>query len=162
MVSRDELSRRFLAEGIIVSSPAFERIIERGVDAESIIASAKEGSVWLLTDEFLSAFLSSEGEITRVASDISGEQAEKPVEVVKSREIYAKEVSSDLKFFEDFDVSGKSTCQGELDDFVAYFGDRFKNGASILRQRMEYRTPVAIERMKSEGRREQAGIICMV
>jgi len=170
---REALAERFSSEGIIVSANVFDRIIEDNVDIDELVSSVKKNSVWLLTDEILGKFISSSEEIKKVASDIAeptgGElensnQVQKPqkVEVTKTKTVYAKEFEADLKFLDEFDVSGKSACRGQLEDFVGYFRERYKNGARILRERMEYRSPVPIERLKSEAKNDPARIICMV
>ena len=59
------------------------------------------------------------------------------VEVIKSPRFspLAKEYSPKIKIHEHRDVSGQSRCMGTVDDFVAYFRDRYKQEASILKQR---------------------------
>jgi len=48
------------------------------------------------------------------------------------------------------DVTGKSTCEGTTQDFVAYFQDRFRSLSKMLRARRELRNATAIERVKAE------------
>lgn len=59
------------------------------------------------------------------------------VEIIRSPRFspIAKEYSPKIKIHEHRDVSGQSRCMGTVDDFVAYFRDRYKQEASILKQR---------------------------
>jgi len=160
-----ELSKKFLDEGIIVSAPVFDRIISSNVNASELIESLKNRGEWLLTDELLSEFITREDEIKKVASDIAEEeQQEAKVDFTqsKSKTVYAKEIDSELRILDEFDVTGKSTCSGTLNDFVEYFQQRYKNTSRMLRERMDYRQPIAINRLKSDGRSDTARIICTV
>jgi DNA polymerase II small subunit len=73
---------------------------------------------------------------------------------------YAKEIPSDLKILED--STGKLTSNGTLDEYVAYFQDRFKRIEKLLRQRMDVKaaTPI-IEALKSQPK-SKLKIICML
>jgi DNA polymerase II small subunit len=73
---------------------------------------------------------------------------------------YAKHISSDLKILED--ATGKLTSNGTLDEYVAYFQDRFKRIEKLLRQRMDVKsaTPI-VEALKSQPR-TKLKIICML
>jgi DNA polymerase II small subunit len=58
------------------------------------------------------------------------------------------------------DMTGNSTCEGKMSDFVDYFQDRYKQISKMLKQRRELRNAVEIERI-SAGAQEVA-IIGMV
>ncbi|WP_457611842.1 DNA-directed DNA polymerase II small subunit [Methanocaldococcus sp.] len=50
----------------------------------------------------------------------------KIVESYKNRINYiAKDIETKIKIYEDSDVSGKSVCEGKIENFVKYFRDRF-------------------------------------
>ncbi len=73
---------------------------------------------------------------------------------------YARDVPSDLKILDD--ATGKLTSNGTLDEYVAYFQDRFKRIEKLLRQRMDVRaaTPI-VEALKSQPK-TKLKIICML
>ena len=48
----------------------------------------------------------------------------------------AKDIQPRLRMREDLSAPNKSTCGGSVEDFVEYFRDRFKRGASMVRGRM--------------------------
>jgi len=47
----------------------------------------------------------------------------------------AKEYDGRMRIFDDSDVTGKSYCEGSVDDFVHYFRDRFERMYALLRAR---------------------------
>lgn len=58
------------------------------------------------------------------------------------------------------DITGRSTCTGEMRDFSQYFGHRFRTLAVMLRQRRELSGAVPIERAKKSTRESRfIGII---
>ena len=44
----------------------------------------------------------------------------------------AKEYSPEFKIWKDKDITGKSRCKGEIEDFVRYFNDRFNKTKEII------------------------------
>lgn len=73
----------------------------------------------------------------------------------------AKDYSSKIKIHEHRDVSGQSRCMGTVDDFVAYFRDRYKQESTILRQRTcQYPLLRTDQMQKNAG--TQARMIAMV
>ncbi len=73
---------------------------------------------------------------------------------------YAKDIPSDLKILDD--STGKLTSNGTLDEYIAYFQDRFKRIEKLLRQRMDVKaaTPI-IEALKSQPK-TKLKVICML
>ena len=53
------------------------------------------------------------------------------------------------------DMTGASTCEGTTADFVAYFQDRYRQIAKMLRGRREMRNAIPIERVKAGAREIQ-------
>ncbi len=53
------------------------------------------------------------------------------------------------------DMTGSSTCEGTTADFVAYFQDRYRQIAKMLRGRREMRNAIPIERVKAGAREIQ-------
>lgn len=158
---KEEISRRLSGEGLVASAVCFDKIIEGKVKLEDIIDEAKREGRWLITDDFLEKFVSEEEEIQSAAQDIS--EPEKPkVEVVKTKRVFAEEVDSRLEVITESDVSGKSTCDGHVEDFIGHFNKRYKNISRILRERISFRSPTQIDKLKKRRDREAARIICMV
>ncbi|MBN3037350.1 MAG: DNA-directed DNA polymerase II small subunit [Candidatus Diapherotrites archaeon] len=71
----------------------------------------------------------------------------------------AKEHDAEFKEFEDFNVTGKSMCEGKVDDFVEHFRDRFRRLSGIIKERGPARD---IEHVKRRGMGEKVRIIGMV
>ncbi|OIO22005.1 hypothetical protein AUJ17_00580 [Candidatus Micrarchaeota archaeon CG1_02_47_40] len=61
-----------------------------------------------------------------------------PVEVRRSSDFHpiAKESAPNLRVLDHGDVSGKSRCTGTIENFVAYFNDRFERMRRLLRTRI--------------------------
>lgn len=55
---------------------------------------------------------------------------------------YAKEVDSDISIIED--PTAKMSSSGKVEDFLAYFRDRFKRTEKMLRQRIDVRSAASI------------------
>jgi DNA polymerase II small subunit len=75
----------------------------------------------------------------------------KPLEVVVSmptRKIFAKEVESRLVIDKSSDVTGKSTCEGKLEDFVDYFNEKYSGLKKIIMSRDSYAGVLPIENVK--------------
>ncbi|HID09565.1 TPA: DNA polymerase II small subunit, partial [Candidatus Micrarchaeota archaeon] len=47
----------------------------------------------------------------------------------------AREYDGRIRVFDEFDVTGKSFCEGSVEDFVRYFRDRFERLSAVLRTR---------------------------
>jgi len=73
---------------------------------------------------------------------------------------YAKDIESKITILED--VTGKLSSNGTLEEYLAYFQDRFKRLERLLRQRIDVRaaTPI-LEALKSPPK-TKLKIICMV
>jgi len=159
---RQEVSKRLSEEGLVVSSVCFDEIVSEGIILEDIISEAKSEGVWLITDDFLSRFRKSEDELSVAASEIA-DPNESSVVVVKSKTIFAREIESQLEIIEESDVSGKSTCDGDLEDFIDYFNTKYSNLSRIIKERMHYRSSTTIEGLrKGHESKEKSRIICMV
>ena len=71
----------------------------------------------------------------------------------------AKGIESDVKIFDEYDVTGNSTSEGKVEDFVALFRDRFEALSEILRSRGGSTRDIAS--LKKRGR-EETRVIGMV
>ncbi|MEM2869606.1 MAG: DNA-directed DNA polymerase II small subunit [Thermoplasmata archaeon] len=60
------------------------------------------------------------------------------------------------------DVTGNSTCCGQLQDFVGYFGDRMRRLRGLLRQRRELTGAVSISALKGRKHDNEVRTIGMV
>ncbi len=81
--------------------------------------------------------------------ELSPEREPEPEVVVrKTRHIFAKEIDSELKIDDSYDVTGKSTCSGTLEDFVGYFNQRYNGLEKIISRRENFRGSVQIKNLK--------------
>ena len=73
----------------------------------------------------------------------------------------AKDYSPNIKIHEHRDISGQSRCMGTVEDFVAYFRDRYKQESGILRNRSTHLPIVRLDQLSLHAGSE-ARIIVMV
>ena len=50
---------------------------------------------------------------------------------------YAKDIDAMIKVYDDTDVSGKSTCEGTIDDFIKYFRDRYERIKKLIERKVQ-------------------------
>jgi len=60
------------------------------------------------------------------------------------------------------DVTDKSTCEGQIEDFTAYFNNRFQKMKRMLRSRMDMKSSVPISYAKEKMKKEEVKIIGIV
>ncbi|MCS3901692.1 DNA-directed DNA polymerase II small subunit [Methanococcus voltae] len=49
----------------------------------------------------------------------------------------SKDIETQVKVYEDTDVTGNSTCEGTLDDFITYFRDRYETLKTIIERKYQ-------------------------
>ena len=79
------------------------------------------------------------------------EKKEMPKPVVNLRkpfEAAAKSIPTKLKTFDEYDITGKSTSEGKIGDFIALFRDRFEVLGGMLRERGGFVRDIEILRKK--------------
>lgn len=191
MGRKKELVRRFAKEGLILSASGFGRILGSDINPDEVLRKAKENKLWLVTDEFIQEFVilgrNDEREIlkdktglqvcesaevkppvTEPPAVIETAPAKPPAVVVErpKRRVFAQEIEPKLKIYDDSDVTGKSTCDGRIENFMEYFNQRYNGLSGILRERIDYSTAVPIEAVRKNGsgndKSNSFRIICMV
>lgn len=152
--NRENLIRRFEGEGMVLTSHAFDWIISHKINPEEIISEAKDKGIWLIADEFLEEFLDGR----------RAKQEEKPqlVEVERKKHIVSKDIDPLLKIHTESDVSGRSTCEGILENFVEYFNGKYSNLRNILREREILKGAVPIEVARKNKGEDNMRVIAMV
>ncbi|MFH0927219.1 MAG: hypothetical protein V1822_01440, partial [Candidatus Micrarchaeota archaeon] len=116
---------------------AYHLILQRQIPKEAIseLISAK---IPFLSDEQVNQILSKHTENTIPIDPEKKLSVPAPqVEIIRTPKFspIAKEYSPKIKVHEHRDVSGQSRCMGTVEDFVAYFRDRYKQESTILKQR---------------------------
>lgn len=136
-----DIISKFEENGMILTSHGLDRIISNTLNLDEVIKKAKERNVWLISDEFIVEFI-----------DDRFKKFEKDVGLKKTKRILSKETDSELKIYKDYDVTGKSTCEGKIEDFLIYFNQKYENIKEILRERPYMRSPVPIKVLKKQNR----------
>ncbi len=136
-----------------------EKLRERGIrvslDAEPLLQNAGEN----LIDELVSIrkpFISRQDVDEAIAR-----LGARKVEVIRSRERpAAAEHPPDLKVVHQLDVTGKSRTTGSVDDFVAYFRNRFQRMSKLLNSPSKYPTTTLADVKREVNQNVRA--ICLV
>lgn len=175
---KEDVIKKFTDSGLLLTSHGFEKLMDCRVDYDVAIKAAKERKQWLVSKEFLIEFFELEckpkmlpADTSIAIVDVEGNKKEpippvpKPEEkieetprevcvrkpevvVERGRKIYAREVESKLVINTDSDVTGKSTCEGKLEDFIDCFNEKYNNLRDIIRMRDSYNGIVPIEVVK--------------
>ncbi|MEM3363991.1 MAG: DNA-directed DNA polymerase II small subunit [Candidatus Micrarchaeia archaeon] len=132
--------QRFADEGFLVESGVDRLLAECGLQADAIIEFAKQRDEFIISHSLIEDYLRQkhEQEKASLQEPIEPEtQAciEKVVEVKVERPVFralASEYPSRIEHIARYDVSGKSTCEGTVDDFVSLFKDRHKRISALL------------------------------
>ncbi|MBD3262520.1 MAG: DNA-directed DNA polymerase II small subunit [Candidatus Altiarchaeales archaeon] len=124
----------FTENQLIAEPQALEDIIKKKLDPEKIAEKARDAGVWFINQEFLVEYAKVE---------------EKEVVVERTRKCVRSDLPDLLEINGDSDVSGQSTCRGELEDFVSYFNERYKEIGKTLKERIEFRDTVPVSSLKS-------------
>lgn len=126
-MQEEEILKLVEKEEVLLSRDAFE-FLKMQEDVGELIEKiiANKGEEFLITKELIEKVIEKE-ESKKIPSP--------PVEVkrVSGFKPVAKEYEPRLKFRREYDVTGKSTCTGVLDDFVTFFRDRFARTKNIIK-----------------------------
>jgi len=114
----------FLGSGILLSGLAVGVIKERAVDPTKIIEKAREKNVFLVTKEFVEEFF-------------PGEKKEEFSFVVKKgKPAVASSIEAKIVIDKDKDITGNSTSEGTVENFIELFRDRYKRLKGVLMNRV--------------------------
>jgi DNA polymerase II small subunit len=158
-LDKKEIGRKATEYGLILSSVALDRIAELELDYEAVFRDGRDAGEWFISPEYIEA---------RIAAGKHGNGTQQPnareeaCDADGSPKVLACNMQSRLLIHDDSDVTGKSTCAGDLEDFVGYFNARFESLRKVLQERVEYRLSTSIEAVRKNATREKAKIICMV
>lgn len=158
-LNKGEVIQKFADNGIVLTSHGFERIISKKLKPEEVISAAKKKNVWLVADEFIIEFIDEKNKECEGKKE-TGEVEN--VRVERKRRIFAKEIDSELKIHEETDVTGKSTCEGAIENFLDYFNQKYGSLRDILRGREDLRAAVPIKMVRKYLGEDKISIIAMV
>ncbi|MFH1403180.1 MAG: DNA-directed DNA polymerase II small subunit [Candidatus Altiarchaeota archaeon] len=164
------IAYQFTQNGLIIGAACIDKIISCNLDVDEIIGRSRENNIWLVTSEFIDEYVldSKEEKLCVVSpepetlSEAGPKAGESVVEVVRSRKPSASDIEAELVIHDKSDVTGKSTCEGKVEDFIDYFNTRYSNVKGVLQNRVEYRSVLSIDDLKSGNVDGRCRIICMV
>ena len=134
---RKEIVGFFQKEGVLIQPDAVEYLARRGGIKECReILSKMEEKPFILSVDFIKRFL----------GEKSKERGEKREIVVLREEKVRKKEFKILR-----DITGNSTCEGKIEDFVQLFRDRFERLCEFLKKRQEMRHAFPIKKALDNG-----------
>jgi len=126
----DELVKRFADADVLITPEALEFL--KGLDnpldfAIKVLEEGKKRSVFAIEKSLIEELVESKEEA----------KIPLPVEVKRTPDFkpLAKEWAPELKLIDKTDVTGKSSCKGKVEDFVACFKDRLARTRKIIEAR---------------------------
>ncbi len=147
---------RFAESGYQLEPEALDAICRyKGSKEELVrrIIGGTDRSVAVIAADHVTCLLSSSGSMPTASRNYPVRTA--PVEIAGSHEACIQDSSVELKC----DITGRSTCVGDYDDFVHYFRDRYAKIREILSRRLSSR-PIESLGKSSTGR--EVSLIGMV
>ncbi|MEM4257120.1 MAG: metallophosphoesterase [Candidatus Diapherotrites archaeon] len=83
------------------------------------------------------------------------------VVILPSKKCIAKEESSDYKVLKEYEANEKSRSSGKVDDFLAYFRNKYDFLSSLFSGRSGF-NPKPVDKLKSVGKNESVDLVGMV
>ncbi len=140
---RDEVLNYVLSKKVIITPDALALLSARA-DYREIVDFIVSRGVFVIDADLVRSEILAREPPQEIREEIPDEprreaqppEPEKRVVVEKtSFKPLAKEYDGRIRVFDEFDVTGKSYCEGSVDDFVRYFRDRFERLSAILKTR---------------------------
>ncbi len=157
---RDRLLNFFTEKGTLVEPDAIDHILSQDnpMDYAERFFSNLNDDVFMVTVEDM---LKVESIVKDVAEEYKmkhlTEERSVPTQPKESA-VKAKDFNSDIEIKRD--ITGNSTCEGKIDDFLKYFNHRFETLGSMIRERREMRG--CIEISKAKRKTAEMKFICIV
>lgn len=126
----------FIESGLLLSGRAVEIIHERKLNSTKIIHLAKEKGMFLVTKEFIEEFFP------------EPKTEEFSFVVKRGKPAAASQIEARLEIDKEKDVTGNSTSEGKVENFIELFRDRYKRLKGVLMNRANMRDSVDIENVK--------------
>jgi len=160
-VDKKKVSLKAAEYGLILSSVALDRIIELGLDHESILRGARDAGEWFISPEYIEGKIAADKKSV-CEPIVEADGSRETQESATSRRPAACDIQSRLSIHEESDISGKSTCSGDIHDFIDYFNARYDNLRGVLMEHVEYKLGLSIEAVKKAAEKERMRLVCMV
>jgi len=123
----EEIVKFFEKEEVLLSPDAIQFLKEKNDDSLLRKILERRGEEFFIGKEFIEQLIEEEKKIPMPAVEVKRASDFKPI---------AKEYTPQLKFLKEYDVSGKCSCGGSVDDFVNLFRDRLKRTKKMLEMRV--------------------------
>jgi len=149
---QQKIADRFIKEGFLLDEEAISVIAKQGVSPKKIMDAAKERGLFFITNEFVEEFFPKKEKKTGQEFSFT---------VHRGGDCKAAKIESQLKIEKNRDITGKSTSEGNIENFVDLFRDRYSKLKDVLAQRMILRDSSEIEEVRRYDN-EEVKIIGMV
>ncbi len=129
---QQRITGAFIDSGILLSGLAVDIIKERQIKPAGVIESARQKGLFLVTKEFIEEFFPEE------------KKEEFTFVVKRGKPAAASQVEARLEMDKDKDITGNSTSEGTIENFVSLFRDRYKRLKEVLTNRVSLRDVIDI------------------
>jgi DNA polymerase II small subunit len=151
LVQISEITNFADKKGIIISKDALDVLIKKP-DWKEIIQIASKTDNPIINKDVLSKQM--------LKTKFSGVQPE--VEIIKSRfNAYVKDRTPNFRIMDEYDVTGKSHCEGKKEDFLRLFRSKYKLISAMLQERHNL-SPIKIKDLKGVAKNENIDLIGMI
>jgi DNA polymerase II small subunit len=126
-MQEEEILKLVEKEEVLLSKDAVEFLkVQEDVNELISMVIANKGEEFLITKDLIERVIEKEESKKIPAPSVEVKRASdfKPI---------AKEYESKLKFRREYDITGKSSCSGAVDDFVEFFRDRVNRTKNIIK-----------------------------
>ena len=139
------------SKGLIVSKESAELLSKNG-EWKKILDSVAEDGTMMVDNRVLEKKIAR----TKLARTV------KPVEIRKTRfKAQARDRAPDFRVMEEYDVTGSSSSEGTVDDFLRLFRSKFELLSNMLSTRHNL-SPVPLKNLKARAKNESVDVIGMV
>jgi len=135
--ARKDVNDSFVRAGLLLTELAIGTLLKRGLKPGEVIGLAQEKGTFLVTKEFIEEFFpkkESEQEFSFV--------------IRKGAQPLSSKIDSQLEIDDTRDITGKSTSEGTVDNFMELFRDRYKRLKAILSNRAVLKDSIDLENLK--------------
>jgi len=173
MKDKNDIIKFFLSKDILINRSIIDKLAEKDIDIDKFYETIKtkiKSDSFLILDQYIEDFLiSNKSELNWKEYDKSVVLAEKGdkklhdkftdyIAKTEENKILEKKESS-VKIISSYD---KESHKREVQDFVAFFNQRFNSFEKMLRNRQEMQNPLSIKRIKQKKEKDNLSLIGLV
>lgn len=137
----------------LLLEPSAINILREEANFRAVVDKAAKDGLFILTAEYATNALRAKDEkATQSEVVVIGRSRYRPI---------AKEIEPNFRVLEEFDVTGKTSSGGKVDDFLTFFRSKFEFLSEVLQKRVDFK-PKPIGNVKKLQKNDKVEFIGMV